>query len=67
MTATAANRNALSEGQRDALTDEMFRLARILEPDAHHCFCVDDRTLVETVCELRDRVERELENDEPEL
>ncbi|MCD2191310.1 hypothetical protein [Actinomycetospora soli] len=66
-TGAAAEQSALSEGQRDALVSEMSRLQQILEPDAHHCFCGDDRMLVETVHELRERVERELGDDEPEL
>lgn len=67
-TGAAAEQSALSEEQRDALVSEMSRLQQLLDkPDAHHCFCGDDRMLVETVHELRERVERELGDDEPEL
>lgn len=57
----------LSEQQRDALLHELFSLHRELDPDAHLCFCGGDRELIEGVRELRERVERELGDDEPEL
>lgn len=64
---TGSSEPTLTEQQRKALTDELFRLHGILEPDHQLCFCGDDRRLIESVRELRGRVERELGDDEPEL
>jgi hypothetical protein len=46
----------LSDEQRSALTRELFALWHALQPRAHHCFCGDDRALVQAVAHARRRV-----------
>ena len=48
--------SVLTDEQRDALSRELFRLWRVLAPGAHHCFCGDDRVLVDAVAHARGRV-----------
>jgi hypothetical protein len=46
----------LTDEQRSALTRELFALWHTLQPRAHHCFCGDDRALVQAVAHARRRV-----------
>lgn len=57
---------SLSAEQRDALTDELFRLRRALDPHSDMCFCRDDQALVEAVRELREQLPHEIGDDELE-
>ena len=63
----ASGEVVLSDEQRSSLIDQLFAMQQRDQPGCHMCFCGSDGQLVEAVTEMRERLEREHGDEEPEL